>query len=284
MNIDSYLIASWLMSGFLVSFCGVYLFLWRSIGRTVALVQIPLAVHVFLAPMAPAMATWSLHGSANGRSFSLIQSIDPVVVSLAITALFIYLLSPLASGKCYPISGSAGVVVNLTALLAVILGAKTLSLSDPEGLRQLLYGGLDTVPSPDSFCAILTTISVVLMLTRLFPEHFISVLMCPTCTCGVLVREDRWKAVLFIMLGIGIAASIPFLGAMFTISLVVIPPFLAARYFKSSWLIFLSSAILGMSMAGMALLFRYYLGVSGGLSGTFFGAMLLVLTPDGRGR
>ena len=275
-----YTIASWVLAGLLSSFCGVFLFLGRSIHRTVVMVQVPLTLHLWLAPFAPAMATWGLQASSGGRIFPMVSGIEPGTLVLLATAIIVYLLSPVASGKCYPLSGGAGVVINLAALVSSMVAIERLIFKDPVVLRRLLYSGLDKIPSEDTFCVVLTATTVFLLLTKLFPDHFLGTLMCPTCTCSAPSHEDGWKALLLLLCGTAVAAVLPITGALFTLALVVAPPFIAARRFTSVTALLTASSLMGMVLALLSVLAERYLGLPGGLVGTFFTGLLLYIVPE----
>ena len=275
-----YTVASWILAGLLASFCGVFLFLGRSIHRTLALVQVPLSLHLWLAPLAPAMATWSLHASSGGRTFPMVSGVEPGTVVLLLTAIIVYLLSPVASGKCYPLSGGAGVIVNLAALVASMIAMQRLVFKDPAVLRRLLYAGLSEIPTQDTFTVILTATTVFLLLTKLFPDHFLGTLMCPTCTCSAPSGEDRWKALLMLLSGLAIASVLPVTGALFTLALVVAPPFVAARQYSSVSALLLVSSLIGMTLSLFSILGERYIGLPSGLLGTFLTGLLLFIVPE----
>ena len=275
-----YTIASWILAGLLASFCGVFLFLGRSIQRTLAMVQVPLSLHLWLAPLAPAMATWGLLATSAGRSFPMVTGIEPGTAVLFFTAIIVYLMSPVASGKCYPLSGGAGVIVNLAALVASMIAIERLVFKDPSALRRILYAGLSDIPTLDTFTVVLTSTTVFLLLTKLFPDKFLGTLMCPTCTCSAPTGEDGWKALLLLLCGLAIASVLPIIGALFSLALVIAPPFLAARHYTSVSSLLLVSSLIGMTLALLGVLGERYLGLPGGLLGTFLTGLLLFSIPE----
>lgn len=284
MDSFAYTVSSWLLAGILVSLCGAFLFLGRSITRSIAVIQIPFSIHLLLLPWSASFATWQLTASADGKVFELISGLEVATVSLFITVVIVYLLSPVATGKCYPLSGASGVVVNLLALLLVVHSMDGLVLSKPSALRRLLYAGLFDIPSEDSFCLLITTASVVLLLVRLFADKFFSALSAAHLTCGEPNDGDRGKAMVLLLCAASMVAVIPVLGLLMSTVLLIVAPFIAAKYSTSLTRMLIYSSLLGMFVAAASLFLRVYLALPGGLVGTLIMGLLLYVVPEGRGR
>lgn len=222
-------LAASVLIGLMLSVMGVYVVVRRIVFVGVALAQV----------------------SASGVALGLLLGLHAEWVAMAAALVGVGLLSIRPRRVVLPSEGAIALGYAAASTIAILLIAKT-----PGGESDtllLLYGNILAVPPRE--LAELAVLSPLLLAVHVaFRKEFRMVSFNPDASRAAGVPVDFWNFLLYVTLGVGIAAGIHVAGSLLSFTYLVVPPIAGLMVARRSWHVTAVAILLAVvgSVAGIA--------------------------------
>jgi len=216
-------LAASILIGLMLSVMGVYVVQRRIIFVGAALAQV----------------------SAAGVALGILVGLHAEWVAMAATLLGVALLSVHPRRVSMPSEGAIGIGYALASTLAILLIARA-----PGGEADtllLLYGNILAVP-PFELMELAILCPFLLVVHVLFRKEFLMVSFNPDTCRAMGVPVALWNLVLYVTIGIGIAAGIRVAGSLLTFSYLVVPALAGLMVSRRTWHV--TAVAVGVALLG----------------------------------
>lgn len=230
------------LCGLGASLLGVYILLNRIVFVSLALSQ-GAGLGIFLIFWLGAML-----------GLTLDQSMLPFIAGLAMAVLFAVLFSWLRHNQSFSEESLIGLFYVLGAGLILIIGDRV--TQGHHDLENLLFGNAVAV-LPKDLILVAVVMGVVVAAHFIFQKRFLYVSADPIFMKTKGFNTRSWMLFLYLLISLGITASLKTLGALPVFALMLIPPFIALRFARSPQGAFIVSALIGVALPPLAYFYSY---------------------------
>jgi zinc transport system permease protein len=182
------------------------------------------------------------------------QSMLPFVAGLTMAVLFAVLFSWLRHNQSFSEESLIGLLYVLGAGLILIIGDRV--TEGHHDLENLLFGNAVAV-LPEDLLLVTGVMGVVIAAHFIFQKRFLYISADPTFMKTKGFNTRSWMLLLYLLISLGITASLKTLGALPVFALMLIPPFIALRLARSPQGAFALSALIGVVLPPLAYFYSY---------------------------
>ncbi|MDP2755436.1 MAG: metal ABC transporter permease [Nitrospirota bacterium] len=223
------------------------------------------------------------HAAFAGAIFGLLFQIDPLLIAILFCLASSALIGPISERAEFDSNISLGIIFSIVLGLA-FLGMGLIEGPKTEALK-FIWGNILTVSKEDIFFLFLTTAITLLILILLFKE-IQAILFNREIARAAGIPERPIFYLLLFLSGITVSLNLNTIGGLLIFSLIINPPSAAYQLTYNLRIMFLLSAIFGVSSCLIGLLLSYTFNVPSGaiiiiVSSLIFG-LSLIFSPKRR--